>query len=218
MLTEPAQQPVQQVGVGGGDRCQNCQAPLASDQRYCVNCGTRRGKSRFSLESVAAQATPPPAPAPTTKKTARRLPAGVTLVTGVATLLLAMGVGVLIGHDSNSPAPQRASAPIVVNGGAASPTTATGTTSTTASAGANKNKSQGKTATGPSAAQLQKQTGVKPTVVKVTTQSKQQAAAAATKVFGQKSHLSKNPTVQVGQSCSGGAGCQNGKFTGNFFH
>lgn len=198
-----------------GDRCQNCQAPLAVDQRYCVNCGTRRGRSRFSLESVAAQAAPPPPPAPPPARRRSRLPAGVTLVTGVATLLLAMGVGVLIGHDSSSAPAQRASAPIVVTGGG----TTTPTTATTASTkSATKSTSKKSTAKQPSAAQVQKQIGVKPTVVHVTAQTKAQAAQAATKVFGQHSHLSKNPTVQPGQACSGGAGCQNGKFTGNFFH
>jgi hypothetical protein len=196
-----------------GDRCQNCQAPLAVDQRYCVNCGTRRGKSRFSLESVAAQTVPVAAPVPVAPRRSR-LPAGVTLVTGVATLLLAMGVGVLIGHDSSSSPPQRAAAPIVVNGGAAT----TPTTATTASTQAPKQTKAQKIAAAKTAAKVQKQIGVKPTVVHVTAQTKTQAAQAATKVFGQHSHLSKNPTVQPGQACSGGAGCQNGKFTGNFFH
>ena len=109
-----------------GDRCQNCSAPLAVDQRYCVHCGTRRGKSRFSLAEVAAQAAPPPPPPSEQKRTARsRMPAGVTLVTGVATLLLAMGVGVLIGHDSTSAPVQKTPAPIVVNGSSATPTTST---------------------------------------------------------------------------------------------
>lgn len=141
------------------------------------------------------------------------MPAGVTLVTGVATLLLAMGVGVLIGHDSTSAPVQKTPAPIVVNGSSATPTT-----STTAST-----KQSGKSTAGSStyskkqASQVQKQIGVKPTTVKVTAQSKAQAQQAATKVFGHNSKLVKNPTVQPGQSCSGGAGCQNGKFTGNFF-
>ena len=29
------------------DRCGNCGTPLAHDQRYCVECGERRGQSRF---------------------------------------------------------------------------------------------------------------------------------------------------------------------------
>ncbi len=45
----------------------------------------------------------------------------------------------------------------------------------------------------------------------------QQAAQAATKVFGKQGNLAP-PTTQVGQACAHGAGCQGGKFTGNFFH
>lgn len=213
MSVEPARPPEPSQLFGSqGDRCQNCHAPLAVDQRYCVHCGTRRGKSRFSLNEVAAQAAPPPAPPPAPVRH-RRVPSGVTLVTGVATLLLAMGVGVLIGHDSNTPAPQKASAPIVVNGAATTPTAST--TASTTSGKATKGSS---TYSKKQASQIQKQIGVKPTTVKVTAQSKQAAQQAATKVFGQKSKLVKNPTVKVGGSCSGGAGCQNGKFTGNFFH
>src|ERR1700743_1398390 len=37
-----------------GDRCVNCGAPLSSDQRYCINCGERRGAARFSLPATAA--------------------------------------------------------------------------------------------------------------------------------------------------------------------
>jgi hypothetical protein len=57
----------------------------------------------------------------------------------------------------------------------------------------------------------------KPVVVHLTPKVQAKAAAAASKVFGSSGNLSKNPTQQVGQSCSGGAGCQNGRFTGNFF-
>jgi hypothetical protein len=197
-------------GPSAGERCPNCQAPLASDQRYCVNCGVRRGRSRFSLDSMAAQAAPPPAPPAPVRRQSRRMPSGVTLVTGVATLLLAMGVGVLIGHDSNTSAPQRASAGVqvvTVGGGG----TAVASKKTTAS------KSTGKKTTSSSAAKTAKQIGVTPTVVHLNKKTIQQASQAATKVFGQKSRLAP-PTVQVGQPCAHGAGCQGGKFTGNFFH
>jgi hypothetical protein len=215
MSVERAQPPEPAQLFGSqGDRCTNCHAPLAVDQRYCVHCGTRRGKSRFSLNEVAAQAAPaPPAPPPTPRHH-RRVPSGVTLVTGVATLLLAMGVGVLIGHDSNSPAPVKQSQPYVIQAGGSTTPTSTSTTPL---------NTKGKATAGTSsyskkqAAAIQKQIGVKPTTVKVTAQSKAAAQQAATKVFGQKSKLVKNPTQKVGSSCSGGAGCQNGKFTGNFF-
>ena len=59
---------------------------------------------------------------------------------------------------------------------------------------------------------------VKPVVVHLNAQIKAKANAAAAKVFGNNAaNLVQNPTVQLGQACSGGAGCQNGKFTGNFF-
>ena len=29
------------------ERCAECGAPMASDQRYCVECGERRGEQRF---------------------------------------------------------------------------------------------------------------------------------------------------------------------------
>jgi hypothetical protein len=54
-------------------------------------------------------------------------------------------------------------------------------------------------------------------VVHLTPKVQEKAAQAATKVFGTNGNLSKNVTQKVGGSCSGGAGCQNGKFTGNFF-
>jgi hypothetical protein len=179
-----------------GDRCTNCQKPLASDQRYCVNCGNRRGKPRFSFDSLAATAGAPPAE-PKPHRT--RISAATTLVAGVATLLLAMGVGVLIGHNSNSPT--RASAPaqiVTVGSGGATSGVAGGVTGNTKA-----HKKGGK---------------LKPVVVHLNAQVKAKASAAAAKVFGNNGgNLVNNPTVQPGQACSGGAGCQNGKFTGNFF-
>jgi hypothetical protein len=184
-----------------GDRCANCQAPLAPDQRYCVNCGERRGRPRFSYESMAAQAAPAAAGGPVPPRQRARFSSGTTLVAGVATLLIAMGVGVLIGNDSNS-TPARAPAPqvITVGGGAATGTTAgTGTTSGATTTGTAKT-SKGKTK-----------------VVHVTAKTAKAATQAAGKVLGSSHSLSNNVTQQVGGSCTGGSGCQNGKFTGNFF-
>jgi hypothetical protein len=184
-----------------GDRCTNCQQTLASDQRYCVNCGTRRGKSRFSAESLAAQSAPAEAPEPPAHHRTR-MSAATTLVAGVATLLLAMGVGVLIGHNSNS-GPVRASAPaqiITVGSGGATGAASSGGGATAAA----KKHGKGKK--------------TKAVVVHLTAKTLQKASAAANKVFGNNSGaLTSNPTQQVGGSCSGGAGCQGGKFTGNFF-
>jgi hypothetical protein len=182
-----------------GDRCTNCQQPLARDQRYCVNCGQRRGKSRFSLDSLAAAAAPSE---PTEPKPHRsRVSAATTLVAGVATLLLAMGVGVLIGHNSGS-GTTRASAPaqvITVGSGAAG----VASSGTGAVASTKHHAKAGK---------------VKQVTVHLSAKVKAKASAAASKVFGNNGgNLVNNPTEQVGQSCSGGSGCENGKFTGNFF-
>jgi hypothetical protein len=194
--------PTELVAGPVGDRCTNCQQSLASDQRYCVNCGQRRGKPRFTMESLAAQAAPAKSPEPKHHRT--RISSATTLVAGIATLLLAMGVGVLIGHSSNS-TPTRASAPAIVtvgNGG----TTAAGVGATGRGATAVTSKHHAKVAK------------TKQVVVHVNAAVKAKAAAAANKVFGNNaSNLVNNPTVQPGQTCSGGSGCENGKFTGNFF-
>jgi hypothetical protein len=188
-----------------GDRCTNCQKPLASDQRYCVNCGTRRGKPRFSFDSLAAQsaaAKKEPEPKPHRS----RVSAATTLVAGIATLLLALGVGVLIGHNSNTP--QRASAPaqiVTVGGGAGTGTTANVSNAAAGNATANLKK-HGKVAK------------TKQVVVHLTPAVKAKASQAAAHVFGNNGgNLVNNPTQQVGGACSGGAGCNGGKFDGNFF-
>jgi hypothetical protein len=82
--------------------CANCGVSLADDQRYCLECGTRQVQARsqflerFTPAAVGAQ---PSASAPLS-------PAGrsanTTALAGIGVLLLAMGVGVLIGRASNS--------------------------------------------------------------------------------------------------------------------
>jgi hypothetical protein len=130
-----------------------------------------------------------------------------------------MGVGVLIGHDSSSNTPTKASQPIVtVEGGG------TGTAGAAVSAHvAHKTKATAKKTTKSTTTKSSSHTAtVKPnfktTVVKLNAPTIQKAAAAAQKVFGQSHGKLAPPTIQPGQSCSSGAGCQNGKFTGNFFH
>jgi len=184
-----------------GDRCANCQAPLAPDQRYCVSCGERRGSPRFSYDTMAAQPDPASAQAPPPRRP--RFSSGATLVAGVATLLIAMGVGVLIGHDSTSSTPARAAAPevITVGGGGAAATNG-GTASTGAATGSTTKASK---------------TKVKVTTVHVTAKTAAAATQAAGKVLGSSNNLSHNVSQQVGKPCNGGAGCQNGTFTGNFF-
>lgn len=195
-----------------GDRCAKCQAPMAADQRYCVNCGERRGTPRFSPAASVAPAASAPAAQPVRAAPRSRVPSGATLVAGVATLLIAMGVGVLIGHDSNSSSPSHASQPvqIVTVGGGSAASTTSSTPSTGASAPAG-----GHTGTYSHKAASAAAKGKVPSV-HVTAKSQAAASQAAKSVLG--GSAPKNPTQSVGSSCSAGtAGCQNGKFTGNFF-
>lgn len=107
--------------AGSGENCPNCDAALAPDQRYCLACGQRRGDPRLPfmdavvfMESakrpVQAEAVAPPSPTPDRRPL---MSANASLVAGVATLVLAIGVGVLIGRSGDSgssnaaaPAPQ----------------------------------------------------------------------------------------------------------------
>ena len=192
-----------------GGRCANCQAPLASDQRYCLSCGERRGKPRFPvMPTTASEAVVTTEPERAVRHP--RSSGAATLVAGIATLLIALGVGVLIGHNSNTPAPQRAANPIIIPGGG-------GASSGGASGSAAANTNNPAQATKPSAAAKASVKHAKTVVVHLTPKVQAKAAAAASHVFGQSGNLTKNVTQQVGAPCSGGAGCQNGKFTGNFF-
>lgn len=186
-----------------GEGCPNCQSPMAADQRYCLSCGERRGRARFSPEALATQTVATSAAAPALPPRSR-LSAGPTLVAGVATLLLAMGVGVLIGHSSNTSTAVRtpAAAQVITVGGGSG--AAAGTTAAQAMPAAVTSADK-------------KRKVAKPTVVHVTAQTARKATAAASKVLGSSKNLTNNVQQSVGGSCSGGAGCQNGKFTGNFF-
>jgi hypothetical protein len=129
------------------------------------------------------------------------------VIAGVGTLLLAMGVGVLIGKTDSSSG-QRAGIPPPVQvvtvpgagGGSAAAATAT----------AAPNRAKAKAAKVKHAAKKH----AKPAVPK---KQAAKAAAAAQKVLGTSG--SKNlppPTVTQGQS-GHGPGFKNGKFTGTFF-
>jgi hypothetical protein len=174
------------LATAAGDQCATCGSPLAPDQRYCVQCGQRRGQARLpGLQTAAAPATGAAVALPR----ASRMSVNTTLIAGIGTLLLAMGVGVLIGRSSQT-APTRAAAPVqvvtVAGAGGAAPTAAS------AKATTSKSHASGKAAKAPSAKQVAK--SIKGTTVK----------------------LPPHTVVKVG-SPGHGAGYQNGKFTGNFF-
>ncbi|HEX7245520.1 MAG TPA: hypothetical protein VF245_08155 [Solirubrobacterales bacterium] len=182
-----------------GEQCPSCGHPVASDQRYCLSCGQRCGDPRLPFMNAVtfmdamkrpAATSPPPPP----KR--RRLSPNAALIASVGTLLLAMGVGVLIGRSGNdtAAAPQQ-QAPIVIKSGAEteSPTASTAG----AASGAKKSSKPNKKA----AASAKKAA---------------ESGEGAADVLHPKVKLAP-PTVEVGGKCSSGAGCKNGEFTGEFF-
>jgi len=123
--------------------CRSCGAPLAADQRYCLQCGARRAEARLPfLEILARQMPAAAAPETTVTRTTTsgpgnwftRLSTNTAAVAGVACLLLALGVGVLIGGLGSDDASAGGAAPqIITVGGGAAPAAAAATTSAPAS-------------------------------------------------------------------------------------
>ena len=177
------------VATVAGDQCTNCGSPLAPDQRYCVQCGQRRGQSRMP----AAQ--PVAAPVAVRESRIPRLNHNAALIAGVGTLLLAMGVGVLIGRSGQKSTNSSAGTPQVITVGGAG-------TGAAAAAGA-----------GAASAAKHGKAKVKSTGKKATAAQAQQAA---NKIKGTNLKLPKKAVVTVG-SPGTGPGYQKGKFTGNFF-
>ena len=188
---------------------------MLADQRYCLECGHRRGDPRLPfMDAVvfmdaAKQPQPAAAGTATAAPPSERRPfmsANASLVAGVATLVLAIGVGVLIGRSGDSGSNAAAPAPQVirVGGGAETASTAKANEgSATVSKGGGKSKSattkkaKEKTETGASGA------------TKATEEAYKPAAGV---------HFAK-PEQQLGGECDPKvAGCSaNGKFEGNFF-
>ena len=113
-----------------GQPCANCGAPLATDQRYCLNCGTRRADPRvpFAEHLGGSGAAPPQEPAadgtqaqpsgtPPQREWGPLLAIGALAALGVMFVL-----GVLIGKDSggSGDAPR----PVIQVGSGAGPATA----------------------------------------------------------------------------------------------
>jgi hypothetical protein len=122
--------------------CTTCGAPFAADQRYCLSCGARRTHARLPFQDALVQTTPvgqtgpggaPPAlwypPASTG-------PSAQTMLAALACVLLAFGVGILVG-GGNDDAPQQ---PVVLGAGAAAPVAAPTTTTTEEEASADEDE------------------------------------------------------------------------------
>ena len=197
----------QLLATAVGDTCANCGARLAGDQRYCVECGTRRGKPRYAVPTTTTMTTTTTG-APGGYRATRWgwMSSNASLILGVGVLLLAMGVGVLIGHDTAGTTSSGKAQVITVNGassgGAAAPTTTPTTPATTAGTGSSTPKSS---STSNSAA---------------TAKTKSSPVTAAAKLPAKLKVIPKtlqSKVKTVGQKCASGPGCTGGKFTGTFF-
>ena len=193
--TEP-----QLLATALGDKCSNCGAAMADDQRYCIECGTRRGKGRYAMVSSGSSSTMVAGGYSSPPRS--WLTANSSLLLGVAVLLIAMGVGVLIGRASNSSTPKAGSQVIKIEGSApASSAPATAPTTTTPSSNSTASSS---------------------------TPKSNSASSKATSAISSAAHLSaKAKTIpkslassvaKTGSKCTTGEkGCTGGKFTGTFF-
>jgi hypothetical protein len=194
-----ADQP-QLLATAVGDQCANCGARLAGDQRYCVECGERRGKPRYSLPGSGGNTSTRPASA---RRQRRTLSGNSALLGGIAVLLIAMGVGVLIGRTSSSSSPRGAAQVITVQASAPATAGPAATTTPTTSSTPNTPSRSSKAST----------------PKKVT--PKNAAASLAAKLPPKAKVIPKalkSKAVKVGGACTNGTkGCQNGKFTGVFF-
>ncbi len=117
-LTDPTTPPVPGesiIAFEERDSCPDCGASMAADQRYCLACGHRRGDPRPPfLDAVTSmdvadagggpgRILPPPPP----RQDSRRRNSNAALIVGVATLILAVGLGFLVGravHEGSSSA------------------------------------------------------------------------------------------------------------------
>jgi hypothetical protein len=132
LSTESIVNPSHSAGVT--EPCRNCGAPLAPDQRYCLECGARRSEMSSVLQGgpprsqAPAKPTAPAPPRPAADdRAAWQRNTTLTVIAGVGVLLLAMGVGVLIGRAGGSKPAQSAAQVITVGApstGAAAPAAA----------------------------------------------------------------------------------------------
>jgi hypothetical protein len=181
------------------EQCSACGAPMASDQRYCLQCGERNGPSRVpALDRPRQRTNETPARPPSRPRTS----VNTALIAGVGTLLLALGVGVLIGRSSNSSSGKTPAAQVirVPEGGGSAGTAGTGTTGGASSPSAS--------APGAAAAKTSKSAAAASAAAA--------SAAAASKVAVKKAKGPPPKVVHVG-SPGKGPGYQKGHFTGNFF-
>jgi len=185
-----------------GEQCPSCGVHVAPDQRYCLACGARCGEPRLPIMDAVtfmdAMKQPREASAPPLQSPPRRLSANTALFATIGVLLLAMGVGVLIGRSGNHSIAGAPAAPQVIEVGN------TGEKGTASNEGAS-----GAGAIGGSSKKE------KPKALKAEANSGKGAEEVLHTAPGVKL---ADPKVGIGDKCEEGtAGCTHGKFEGEFF-
>jgi hypothetical protein len=209
------------IGSSPSDACPTCGAKMALDQRYCLNCGNRRGDPRLPfMDAVtfmeasrqpqgqaAAAAAPPPPP----QKSG--FSPGTTLIAGIATLILAVGVGVLIGRSGDNSAPATNPKPTVIQvGGNSSGGGEEEAETANENTGAKKEANKGGKAKGGGKAKKNEAAAVE--------EGSNGGSEAAQEVLHTAPGVKEaKPEAEVGEKCEkGSAGCSDsGEFNGNFF-
>jgi hypothetical protein len=135
--TESIISPSQAALRGTDASCAGCGAPLAAQQRYCLECGERsapisdfllgRSSSAQDVATIPAPSAPPPPQPPRTGPIEGAAQRGNTLlvIAGVGVLMLAMGVGVLIGRSGQAKQAPAQAPEVITVAGAGSPTSTT---------------------------------------------------------------------------------------------
>ena len=203
------------VGASG-EECPSCGAALTPGQRYCLECGSRRGDPRLPfmdavvfMEAINEPKTlEPPTPRPSATRP-RGISANASLIAGIATLVLAIGVGVLIGRSGNNGSATAANqTPQIIKVGGGEESSSSSEPSEEAGSSA-ANKKAGKAKKGKSKqAEAKAETGSSGT------------SKAAEEVLKPSGDVKLAPPKQeVGGDCEKGtAGCSSsGEFDGSFF-
>jgi hypothetical protein len=221
------------AAFGGNESCPNCGARMAADQRYCLNCGHRRGDPRLpfmdavtfmeSMNAPPGGATPPPPPSASGGGSSR-MNANAALIAGVATLVLAIGVGFLIGRSGhNNNAPAAAAAPQIIKVGGGGEESGGGETEVEtegseegAEAGGKGKKEAGKKKGGKTTKKVTKNT--KASEVEENSQQEKELIQEKQKEVLHSEGPEAEVGVQKGDECKAGTpGCEGEEFTGNFF-
>jgi len=209
LAPEPAPQPPAPAApthslAQSGEQCPSCSAHVAADQRYCLHCGARCGDPRLPFMSAVTFMDAMKAPAgagassPPPRRQQRRMSPNMALFATIGVLLLAMGVGVLIGRSGNhsvATAPQ--AAPIYIHGGGGESEV------TPPESGKSNGKGGGATAK----------------VSKKGLQKEANTQEGANKFLHTDPSVElAKPKIKVGGKCKEGtAGCDGEEFTGKFF-